>query len=273
MQDLEPSKANFGDVKSSRGKLDINYLAPLAKGSDISHINSIRYSPETDQILLSVRFTNEVVVIDHGTTTAEAKAGVGGKRGKGGDFLYRWGNPQAYRSGGPADMRFYRQHDATWIPARYPRGGHMLVFNNGIGRPGGDLSSVDEIVTPMTSTGDYLFAAGKAFGPAKPVWTYSAPDLLTRIGGSAQRLLGGNTLISSAVNGLIVEVTPAGKEVWRYINPVTSHGVVKQGHIFGGKELSNAPIIMKARRYRPDHPGIRALPLKVQGYVELPKDQ
>jgi hypothetical protein len=45
-------------------------------------MNSIDYNPELDQIAMSVRGNSEVWIIDHGTTTAEAKGhtGAGGAR-------------------------------------------------------------------------------------------------------------------------------------------------------------------------------------------------
>ncbi|MGC8644373.1 MAG: hypothetical protein ACP5XB_31305, partial [Isosphaeraceae bacterium] len=60
---------------------------------------------ELDQILLSVHSFSEIWIIDHGTTTAEAATHKGGRSGKGGDLLYRWGNPQAYRAGTAADQQ------------------------------------------------------------------------------------------------------------------------------------------------------------------------
>ena len=65
---------------------------------DWLHTNSIAYNARFDQIMISCYGLSEILIIDHSTTTKEAKAHTGGKHGKGGDLLYRWGNPRAYRA-------------------------------------------------------------------------------------------------------------------------------------------------------------------------------
>ena len=72
------------------------------------HTNSIDYNEEFDQILISVCNFNEIWVIDHSTTTAEAAGHTGGNSGKGGDLLYRWGNPAAYRAGTTSDQKLFK---------------------------------------------------------------------------------------------------------------------------------------------------------------------
>ena len=58
------------------------------------------------------------------------------------------------------------------------------------------------------------------------VWDWSSQSNLSMtendIGGSAQRLPNGNTLICSDVWGYITEVTPSDKTVWDYIVPVVA---------------------------------------------------
>ena len=189
---------------------------------DWTHVNSVAYNAEHDQIVISVRAFGEFWIIDHGTTTAEAASHSGGRRRHGGDLLYRWGNPRSYRAGTAADQRLFTQHDAHWIPKGYPGEGHILVFNNGSGRPDGDYSSVDEIVLPVNVRGDYGRTPGKAFEPREPAKSYSAPkkeDLFSFIMSGANRLPNGNTIICESVSGTILEVTPEGKTVWKYINP------------------------------------------------------
>ncbi len=188
---------------------------------DWTHVNSVAYNAEHDQIVISVRAFGEFWMIDHSTTTAEAASHSGGRRGRGGDLLYRWGNPRSYRAGTAEDQRLFNQHDAHWIPKGFPGAGHILVFNNGNSRPGGDYSSVDEIVLPVNEQGDYSRTPSKAFEPREPVWSYSAPnkaDMFSFVMSGANRLPNGNTLICESVGATILEVTPEGKTVWKYIN-------------------------------------------------------
>jgi hypothetical protein len=189
---------------------------------DWMHVNAVAYNARLDQIMVCPREFNEIWIIDHSTTRAEAAGHTGGKRGKGGDLLYRWGNPGAYRAGKAADQRLFSQHDAHWIPDGLPGEGHLLVFNNGGGRPDGNYSSVDEVVLPVDSQGRYVHKPGTAFGPDKAVWSYRAAkeaDFFAPLMSGAQRLPNGNTLLCTGFSGTILEVTPEKEVVWSYANP------------------------------------------------------
>src|SRR5262249_26967588 len=175
-----------------------------------------------DQVMISVFEFSEIWVIDHSTTTAQAASHEGGKYGKGGDLLYRWGNPRAYRAGAVKDQKLFGQHNAQWIPKGCPGEGHVLVFNNGMRRTGGAYSSVDEVVLPVDAKGRYEYTKGKSFEPEKAVWSYSAPkktDFYAPFISGAERLPNGDTLICSGTNGTIFEVTPKDEVVWKYVNP------------------------------------------------------
>jgi hypothetical protein len=193
------------------------------QNADWTHFNAVAYNPELDQILVSVHTFSEIWVIDHSTTTAEAATHKGGRSGKGGDLLYRWGNPRAYRNGSKTEQRLFSQHNAHWIAPGLPGEGHVLIFNNGSNRPGEPFSSVDEIVLPVDSQGQYTRRSRGPYGPDRPIWSYSAPkkaDFFSFFISGAQRLPNGNTLICSGANGMVFEVTPEKEVVWKYVNPV-----------------------------------------------------
>jgi hypothetical protein len=243
IQDYDSTKENYGIVADHPGLIDINFSERV----DWNHINSVDYNQGFDQIILSVHAFSEIWVIDHSTTTEEAAGHAGGNSGKGGDILYRWGNPQAYRAGGEADRKFFRQHDAGWIESGLPGEGNILVFNNGPGRPGGDYSSVDEFVPPVDSNGTYYLAPDSAYGPENQIWTYTAEnpgDFFALNLGGAQRLPDGNTLICDGPHGIFFEVTPEGDIVWEYVN------------LFPNPNGNNT---FRVLRYAPDYPGLEDL--------------
>lgn len=190
---------------------------PGGMGGDWMHVNSVEYNPKLDQIMISVHEFSEVWIIDHSTSTAEAASSQGGKSGKGGDLLYRWGNPKVYRSGTNVDQRLFAQHCAHWIADGLPGAGHMLVFNNGMGRPDGSYSSADEVVLPLKSDGTYEKEEYLAYGPHQAEWSYSSPektDFSSMLISGTQRLPNGNTLICSGNQSLLFEVTPQKEIVW-----------------------------------------------------------
>jgi PKD repeat protein len=229
IQDYDSKKDNFGVVEDHPELIDINFITETSTVytmNDITHINSIDYNEDLDQILLSVNCYNEIWIIDHSTTTAEAAGHTGGNSGKGGDLLYRWGNPQTYKAYHNNGQKLFHQHDAQWIDSGLPGSGNILIFNNGVGRPGFDYLSVDEIVPPVDGDGNYYYNPGFAYGPDNPCWIYTDLNLISYYSskmGSAQRLPNGNTLIcNSYLNGKgkqFFEVDPSGATIWTYNYP------------------------------------------------------
>jgi hypothetical protein len=218
IQDYDSSKANYGVVGDHPELVDINYVT--SNYQDLMHTNSVDYNKEFDQILLSVHNFDEIWVIDHSTTTEEAAGHTGGNSGKGGDILYRWGNPQTYQRGTSGDQKLFGQHDAQWIKPGLPGEGDILIFNNGVTRPGSHYSTVDEITPPVVhNNGSYYLANGSAYGPAEQTWIYTANPPTSFYSSSisgAQRLADGDTLICNGETGKILEVTPGGVTVWQY---------------------------------------------------------
>ena len=220
IQDYDAARANHGIVADHPGRVDVNHVSNPQGIADWTHFNSIDYNAGLDQILVSVHGFDEVWIIDHSTTTEQAASHTGGTYGKGGDLLYRWGNPGAY--GAPGDQMFFGQHDAQWIASEMPGAGNILVFNNGQQRPAGSYSTVDEIVPDMNDIGVYSLTPGQSYGPLSLVWSFEALPPTAFYGqniSGAQRLPNGNTLICEGPTGRIFEVTDLGETVWSYQNP------------------------------------------------------
>ncbi len=267
VQDFDSSKSNYSNVANHSELLDINFAGQTR--ADWIHANAIEYNPDLDQIIISGRPLAEVWIIDHGTTTAEAAGHSGGPRGKGGDFLYRWGNPRSYRAGTTDDQVFYAQHDAQWIKPGLPGEGNILVFNNGAGRPEGVFSTIEEIVTPVDVAGDYPpITPGTPHGPASQFWTYTADPPESFYSGAisgAQRLPNGNTLICAGRSGRYFEVTSDGDIVWEYINPATDDGIAAQGEPVNAGSNS----VFRISRYGKDFSGFSGRDLTPEGHIEI----
>ena len=187
--------------------------------TDWLHDNSVKHHAGYDLLVLSSPRLGEIFVIDHSTTTEEARGSSGGRWGRGGDLLYRWGNPRIYGRGTREDQKLFFQHHPTWLPDAADGSLRILVFNNGLGR-GSDYSTAEELTLPFDPERGFTLRPDGTFGPDAPDWSY-------RLGGEyyapfisgAERLPNGNTLICSGVAGYIIEVTPDQRMVWNYLNP------------------------------------------------------
>jgi hypothetical protein len=262
VQDFDQAKNNYDAVAEHPELMDINFGD---KKTDWLHMNAVRYNPVRDEIMVSVHSISEFWVIDHSTTTAEAAGHSGGKRGRGGDILYRWGNPRAYKTGTAADQKLYSQHDARWIEPGLPGAGNILIFNNGTNRPGGAYSSVEEITPPIAADSGYTRIPGTAFGPAASSWTWKAqpPSSFYAVNISgATRMSNGNTVICQGPAGRFLEITSAGDVVWEYVNPVGQSGPVMQG------VTPTDNIVFKIHRYAVDDPGLAGRDLTPKGTIE-----
>ena len=203
IQDFDNSKLNFGSIEENPQLINLNYVD--ADGGNIMHANGIGYDEINDLIYLSVNYYSEVWVIDHSTNTDDAASHSGGKFGKGGDLLYRFGNPST-------------QNDETterlFINNHYPNlfePGKILIYTNG-----GDLeqSTVYELKLPTELTQKTIPK------PTQPeiLWSFTDPELYAPKVSGAVRLPNGNTLITEGDFGLW-EVTQQGEVVWKFSAP------------------------------------------------------
>ena len=264
VQDFDSTKTNFGVVSDHPEKMNINYKGS-SSNRDWLHANSIDYNPELDQIVICFRNTSEFWVIDHSTTMTESAGSSGGRYGKGGDILYRWGNPAAYNRGTTADQKLFGPHDISWVPAGYPGEGHFMIFNNGDVT---GISSVEEFTAPSDSAGFYSNPGTQAYGPAVAYWSHSEPTNTLfnspRLS-SAQRMPNGNTLICSGFAGYFSEVDSLGNLVWAYRNPVTGTGLLTQGNPVN----SGVNSIFSIKRYGPNYPAFNGRTLTAANPLEL----
>jgi hypothetical protein len=282
VQNHDPIAPNFGDPAANPRRLDVNgdgdaaiideeeleqlkalgYIPDDATADDVQsdflHMNAIDYHPELDQIALSVPEVGEIWIIDHSTTTAEARGSTGGRSGHGGDLLYRWGNPQMYGRGDATDQRLFYQHQVLWIPDGWEHGGNLTLFNNGGDR---GWSSVVEIRPPLEADGSYTLEPGAPWGPREPRWSYAAPDRSTFFApfiSGAHRLANGNTFVCSGPQGWFFELTPEGRIVWEYRNPY--HGGMPGWHPPATEKVPYASF--RATKIRPDHPAFAGRDLR-----------
>ncbi len=267
VQENDQEKSNYYTVSEEPQRININYTTDNThKISEWLHFNSLDYNPDLDQILISAYGFGEIWVIDHSTTTEQAASHSGGKYEKGGDLIYRWGNPAAYDMGTRNDRKLFGQHSARWIKNGLKDGGKIMVFNNGVGRRNATYSSVDIITPPVESSGKYYLDKSVGYGPDNQEWIYT--DSIN--GGfsaanysSAERLPNGNTLVCVGPVGYFFEVTPDNKHVWKYVNPVSILGVAKQGDNVAGNSA------FRSEFYPANFPGFAGRDLSSGTPIEL----
>lgn len=230
MQNTNSSAANYQSSLVNHPELfNINYNA----SKDWMHMNGLDYNDSLDQIAFSCHNLHEVYIIDHSTTTAEAAGHTGGNSGKGGDLLYRWGNPAAYGASGTKILNVV--HDAHWIPKGSPNAGRLACFNNGGQTSPSQKSCVDQIILPYNGY-NYTINAGAAYSPASYTSRIVTSGYSSNMGSSNQ-LPNGNTLICVATTGLIYEVNAAGTTLWSK----TISGSVPQAHRYSTCYITGAP--------------------------------
>ena len=288
VQDFDPTKANYGDVAAHPERVDVNYsLASLSRTNkqpdraDWSYGNALDYHAELDHVLMSARNFSEVWVLDHSATQEEAATGKGGRSGRGGDLLYRWGNPRAYRAGTMAEQQLFWPHGAHWIPPGLPGAGNILVFSNGDEFEGFERghSTVVEFEYPLRDGKPVALERGEPFAGAR-VWEYVGDppsSFYSQRTSSVQRLANGNTLVLAGLQGTLFEVTPGGETVWQYVNPLDTMMALAQGDPMPIMRRRGrfvwANMLFRVRKYAPDHPGLDGLDLAPKGTIERRREQ
>jgi arylsulfotransferase ASST/type IX secretion system substrate protein len=227
VQNVNSSAANYQtSIVNHPELMNVNYGIQ----KDWFHMNGIDYNPVLDQIALSSHNINMWMIIDHSTTTAEAATHAGGLSGKGGDFLYRYGNPASYGATGSTVLNV--THDAHWIPEGSPNAGRLVGFNNkGVSST---QSAVDQIDLPVSGY-NYTIVLGSAYSPSAFTQRHACSGYSSNMG-SSEQLPNGNMLVCMATLGTMYEVSSAGTTLWSK----TATGNVPQAHHYTDCFINNA---------------------------------
>lgn len=188
-------------------------ISPILKREEWLHSNSVALTA-SGNILVSNRHTDSFFVVERAT----------------GRVALRWGNAAYYDAA--TRMPQLRQgattlggpHDAQEIAAGLPGAGHLLCYDNGIYTGSSRVVEVDPRTRALVREIMVPGLGRKHF---------------SNFVGGAQRLQGGNTLVCDGANGRFFQITPAGRIVWEYVNPMVPNPLY-QGAVF------------KIRQYEPD---------------------
>lgn len=243
-------------------KIDINAVdstvMPLVQlKADQTHLNSLDYSPERDQILMSSFGYDELWVIDRPTSTEVSS-------GPAGDLVWRWGWPDRYGCGGQTgeicESKVLNQHDALWItPDGEDSPTQILLHNNNSSPATGPLGS--QILSLDLELGDDgSFDQTLPYGPAE------ATILFGQEKWEGGRPLFNNVFASGAHlledGGLVITLSDS-KEIWRIDgNPEIAHDdkekIIWKASIPPKASTQNGQIF-KSHVLTPDDPAIVAL--------------
>ena len=248
IQDQDSSLNNYGIIKNHPELIDINIgNFTNSNEGDWLHTNAIAYNEQLNQIIFSSRHLSEIYIIDHSTTIEEASEHTGGNSNKGGDILYRWGNPINYGRGTIDDQKLNAQHGAHWISQDFPGSGNIIIFNNNPSDTTGTSnqfgnSSVVEIVPPIDDEGNYIISDSLSFGPIDYEWEYGGDNtFFSHFQSGAYRLSNGNTIITSTQEKNIFEIDSLRNKVWEYNLELsdTQPGYTARAKKYGIEYLNN----------------------------------
>lgn len=270
VQEFDINKANFGTVANHPELIDFNWVAGNGP-RDWLHTNAIDYNATLDQIVISVPSFNEIWIIDHSTTTEEAAGHSGGMSNRGGDLLYRWGNPITYQAGTIDDQKLFFQHDIHWVgdflDTSHPHFGKLALFNNQVNP---DYSTAN-VFAPVfdTATWSYLLE-DESWEPDDFDMTITHPEpekmRSARVSGF-QLLPNGNSLICVGSEGYTFELTPENDIAWEYLTPFAGGNPATQGE---NVNLNN--LTFRFNRYPIGYPAFAGRDLSPMGYIELNPD-
>jgi len=256
IQQRDSTAGNYGIVADHPELLDMDVPIQSFDWSfnETFMINSFDYNPELQQIAISLRKMGEIAIIDQSTTSAQAASSTGGLYGKGGDILWRWGNPANYGAGTSDDRYLYYQHNPNWID-RGPYRGYMTCYNNGLDRPNVTFntrySTVPVIDTKVLPDGSYELENG-SYAPDGLLKEYSEPETNSMFYSSytsgAEFMPNGNLHVTVGARGELLEFDPEGALVWKF-------------------EVDDNPYIYRSEKFSIDNPIFEGKDLSVKGQI------
>jgi len=294
IQARDPKAPNYAGkgktVADYPGKLDIDWVTDQSRvnGSgapgvinDWQHTNALDYNEKLDHIAINAKHWSEFYIVDHGATFVpnDPAKSIELAASDAGDFIYRFGNPCAYKQGkapgakDEGDQQMYGCHDIEWIDDGLPGAGNMTIYDNGCYNPMGRTSSLIELNPYLDAnkknTGAYVNPPDAGYDrdnrSNQIVWhfeTFNGKSFYSHNVSSTQRLPNGNTLACSGAPAHLFEVTREGEVVWEYINPLGGPGL---STFLSGRGESNS--VFRAYRYGPDHPAFKGKDLKSRGTI------
>ena len=298
IQDVNPDWPNYvgkgKTIADYPGRTDVNWLTDQNRmgrtpvhglSYDWQHVNSIDYNEELDHVVINAKHFSEFYVVDHGATFIPNDPEGSRKLASGpkGDFIYRFGNPSAYKQGDAPSFvnegyqQMYGAHNIQWIKKGLPGADNFLIFNNGNYNPRGTQSEILEINpfldAEKNNTGKYVNPPDAGYNRQTKdsnqiVWSYKSArqsSFYSNFLSGCQRLPNGNTFICSGATGHFFEVTPDGEVVWEYINPVNRFS----GAVAPIQKDSDDIVfaVFRAYRYGPDYPGLAGKDLTPKGKI------
>ncbi|MCB9496838.1 MAG: aryl-sulfate sulfotransferase [Fibrobacteria bacterium] len=241
------AKKHFSD-KDDRFRINVNRFSsgfggPMGGGGDVLHFNSVAYDASRDLVLFSAHAMNEILVVDHSTTTAEAATDKGGKYGKGGSILFRWGAAQNY--GGKSGTVCNVVHGGNVVPPDMPGEGNFQFFcnsSNGTLDASAKGRSVAYEIKPVLADTGFVMTGDEYASSVDWNWYRTGSDYANYASsgnfGFVQALPNGNRFVSFSKSKRLVEIS--------------------EGQIV--KEISGCnSMTVRATRYPRSYPGISRL--------------
>jgi hypothetical protein len=156
---------------------------------DWTHGNAAIYNEADNSVYFSARHLNRITRIDYDT----------------GEIVYNMGFESPSGEDDFGHNLFSFQHAPQMLP-----NGNMMVYDNGNRRDGIDH---DTAGTGVSKAIELAFTEGPTPTDASIVWEWTLPEYTSFVG-DADRLPGGNTLITAGPSLALHEVDAAGSEVW-----------------------------------------------------------